>query len=140
MKGKLPLVISLGIVISIASAPLAAHHGFADYDTDKKVTVKGTITQWVWSNPHCIVLFDVTGDGGQVVHWVAETENPSSMIRSGWTKDSLKVGDQITMTLMPVKGGRPAGRIIEVVLPDGRKLAGRGSPQGQPGAEQSAKP
>ena len=113
---------------SVLSAPLAAHHGFASYDTDKKITIKGTVAEWIWSNPHCVVQLDATEEGGQVVRWVLETENPSSMIRSGWTKDAIKVGDQITMTVTPVKNGRPVGRIVEVLLPNGQKLQGRGFP------------
>ncbi len=128
MKGKFLIAICLGIAASIFSVPLLAHHGAANYDMDKRVTVKGTVTDWLWSNPHCVVQIDATDDSGQVVHWVTETENPSSMIRSGWTKDSIKVGDHITIILVPIKGGRPVGRIAEIVLPDGHKLVGRGVP------------
>ena len=76
MKGKFLMISALGIGASIFSAPLFAHHGNAAYDTDKKITVKGTVTQWIWSNPHCMLQFDVTDDSGQSVHWIAETENP----------------------------------------------------------------
>jgi len=110
--------------------PLLAHHGNAAYDTDKKLTLKGTVTDWLWSNPHCLVQLDVTNETGQVVRWVLETENPSSMIRTGWTKDSMKVGDQVTATVLQVKDGRLVGRIVEIVLPSGEKLRGRAA--GQP--------
>jgi hypothetical protein len=125
LKGKFLMVLALGIGVSIVSLPLFAHHGNAAYDTGKSVTVKGTVTRWVWSNPHCILQLDVTDDHGQVVQWTTETENPSSMIHFGWTMQSVKVGDQVTVTVIPVKNGRPVGRIIEVVLSDGQKLAGR---------------
>ena len=125
MKGKFLMVVALGIGVSIVSLPLFAHHGNAAYDTGKSITVKGTVTRWVWSNPHCILQLDVTDDRGQVVQWTTETENPTSMTHYGWTMQSLKLGDQVTVTVMPVKNGRPVGRIIEVVLPDGQKLAGR---------------
>ena len=107
------------------SAPLAAHHGNAAYDTDKRIILKGTVTDWLWSNPHCLVQLDVTNESGQVVRWVLETENPSSMIRTGWTKDSMKAGDQISATVTQVKDGRLVGRIVEIVLPSGEKLKGR---------------
>jgi hypothetical protein len=71
---------------------------------------------------------DADDESGQVQHWVLETENPSSMIRSGWTKDSVKVGDQVSVVAMPVKSGGSVGRIVEVQLPNGRKLMGRGTP------------
>ena len=128
MKIRIPLILAVAVAISIFSSALFAHHGNATYDMDKRVTVNGTVTKWVWSNPHCLILMDAADESGQVVHWVLETENPSSMIRSGWTKDSVKVGDQISVTVMPVKAGGPVGRIVEVVLPDGHKLMGRGTP------------
>jgi hypothetical protein len=124
LKGKFWMVFALGISIPIVTLPLFAHHGNAAYDTGKKVTVKGTVTDWLWSNPHCVLRLDVTDDNGQIEHWVVETENPSSMVNVGWTKQSIKPGDQISVTALPVKNGRSVGRIIEVVLPNGQKLAG----------------
>ncbi len=126
MKGKFLVCVALGIGVSIFSLPLFAHHGAAAYDMGKSVILKGTVTQWVWANPHCILQLDVTDDHGQVVQWSAETENPSSMVHYGYTKQSLKPGDQVTVTVVPVKNGKPFGRIVEVVLPNGQKLAGRG--------------
>ncbi len=125
MKGKFLMVLALGIGVSILSLPLLAHHGNAAYDTGKNITLKGTVTKWFWANPHCVLRLDVTDDGGQVVQWTAETENPSSMIHYGWTNQSLKPGDQVTVTVIPVKNGNPVGRIIEVVFSNGQKLAGR---------------
>jgi hypothetical protein len=124
LKGKFWMVFALGMSTSIVVLPLFAHHGNAAYDTGKKVTVKGTVTDWLWSNPHCVLRLDVTDDNGQVEHWVVETENPSSMVNAGWTKQSIKTGDQISVTALPVKNGRSVGRIIEVLLPNGQKLAG----------------
>lgn len=124
MKGKFLMVFVLGIGASMVSLPLFAHHGNAAYDTGKTVTVKGTITQWLWSNPHCVLQLDATDDSGKVVHWVVETENPSSMVNAGWSKQAMKVGDQISVTVLPVKNGNPVGRIVEIVLPNGQKLNG----------------
>ena len=125
MKAKLLVILAMGISVSILSLPLAAHHGNAAYDTDKKVTLKGTVTQWFWANPHCILQFDATDGSGQVVHWGAETENSTTMTHQGWTKQSFKPGDEVTVTMITVKNGKPIGRIVEVVLPNGQKLAGR---------------
>lgn len=108
-----------GLIISV---PMSAHHGDAVYDTTvKPITLKGTVTQWIWANPHCVLQFDVT-ENGQVAHWVAETTAPPSLINRGWTKQSLKPGDQVAITVLPVKNGRTVGRLIEVVFPDGQKL------------------
>jgi len=137
---KLRIILSLGLAASIFSSRLVAHHGAAAYDTDKKVTVKGTVTDWLWSNPHCILQLDATDDSGQVVHWVTETENPSSMIRSGWTKDSFKVGVEISVLLVPSKISGRTGRIVEVTFPDGHKLLGRGFTAAPVKPDESAKP
>ena len=122
------------------SVPLFAHHGYASYDTDRKVTLKGTVTRWIWSNPHCLLQLDVTDESGHVAHWVAETENPTAMSRAGWTDKSLKVGDQITLTALPVKSGAPVGRIIDVVLANGQKLPGRVNPATEVKPDESPKP
>ena len=140
MNGKFRVIFFLGLAVSFFCSPLAAHHGGAAYDSDKKVTVKGTVTDWLWSNPHCILQFDANDESGQAVHWVTETENPSSMIRSGWTKDSIKVGDEISVVLVPSKTGVHVGRIVEVTLPDGHKLQGRGYSPAPAKPDESAKP
>jgi hypothetical protein len=134
-------IISLAVVGLLAvSIPLFAHHGYAAYDTDRKVTLKGTVTRWIWSNPHCLLQLDVTDDSGHVVHWIAETENPTAMSHVGWTEKSLKPGDQITLTALPVKSGAPVGRIIDVVLSNGQKLAGRVIPATEVKPDDSPKP
>jgi hypothetical protein len=131
LKSKFLVVFTFGIGVLIFSPLSFAHHGYAAYDTDRKVTVKGTVTEWFWANPHCVLQLDVTDEHGQVVHWGAETENPTTMTRQGWTKESLKPGDQVTLAMVPVKNGKPIGRIIEVVLANGQKLAGRVNPATQ---------
>ena len=128
MKRKFLVVVSLSLGVFILSVPLFAHHGYAAYETDRKITVKGTVTGWFWANPHCVLQFDASDDKGQVVHWGAETENPTTMTRQGWSKESMKPGDQVTVTMLPVKNGKPIGRIIEIVLPNGTHLAGRVNP------------
>lgn len=101
------------------SLPLFAHHGTAVFETDKVLTMKGNVTEWDWSNPHCLLQFDVKSEGGQVAHWIAETQNPAEMVSLGWGKTSFKPGDEVTVSLMPVKNGRPYGRIKQVALPNG---------------------
>jgi hypothetical protein len=128
------------LALIVVSLPLFAHHGYAAYDTDRKVTLKGTVTRWIWSNPHCLLQLDVTDESGHVVHWTAETENPTAMSRVGWTDKSLKPGDQITLTALPVKSGNPVGRIIDVVLANGEKLPGRVNPATEVKPEDSPKP
>jgi hypothetical protein len=124
VKVRFLMVFALAVGVSIGSIPLFAHHGNAAFENEKKLTMKGTVTEWFWANPHCFIQFDVKDDNGQVVHWVVETSAPPSMINSGWTKQTLKPGDQITVTVLPVKNGRPVGRVAEVVLPNGQRLSG----------------
>jgi hypothetical protein len=125
LKGKFLTALILVLAISIVSLPLLAHHGNAVYDDTKTITLKGTVTQWVWANPHCILHLDVTDDSGQLVPWIVETENPTSMFNIGWTKTSMKPGDQVTVTALQVKNGKPIGRIVDVLLPSGQKLVGK---------------
>jgi hypothetical protein len=116
---------SIGVIAVVAgllgaALPLFAHHGNATLDLDKTLTMKGTVTEWDWSNPHCLLQFDVKNEAGQVVHWIAETQNPAEMVSLGWGKTSFKPGDEVTVSLMPVKNGNPFGRVSLVVLPDGK--------------------
>jgi uncharacterized protein DUF6152 len=132
VKGLKVLTPAIGVLI--ASIPLFAHHGNAAYDSKNTVSVKGTVTEWYWANPHCLLQFDVKDDKDQLVHWAAETSNPADMVNRGWTKLSLKPGDQISVTLEPAKNGKPIGRVLEIVLPTGQKLSGG---FGAPGALKS---
>lgn len=124
MKARLVNHPVLAFLVVAAVVPVWAHHGNAAFDSEKRVTMKGTVTEWFWANPHCFLQFDAKDDSGNVTHWVAEGSNPPDMINHGWTKGALKVGDQITVTLIPVKNGKPIGRIAAVVLPNGQKLDG----------------
>ena len=123
---KFTTFVGLSIVFGLvgAAVPLSAHHGNAAFDTGKKLTVKGTVTEWTWGNPHIYVKFDVKDDKGNVVHWVAEASNPAAMISRGWNARDVKVGDEITLTMTVAKNGAPIGRVQQIILPDGRKLGG----------------
>lgn len=78
--------------------------------------------EWFWSNPHCFLRFDAAGADGQVVHWAVETQSGPNILPQGFSKQTFKVGDEVTVTLEPVKNGRPMGRLLRVVLPDGSGL------------------
>jgi Family of unknown function (DUF6152) len=108
--------------ILLVSAPLFAHHGNASYDVNHKTVLKGTVTRWIWANPHCWLKFDVKDANGKVVHWVGETNNSADMIERGWSRRTFKPGDAVTITLEPAKNGTPVGRITGVVLANGQKL------------------
>jgi hypothetical protein len=118
-------VITTFLCFLAVSVPLFAHHGTAAYDTDKKITLKATVTEWFWANPHCFLKFDAKDDKGNVAHWATETSNPSDMVNLGWSKDTFKPGDVITVTFIPVKNGNPIGRVESVVLANGQTLSAR---------------
>jgi len=115
---------SLFVLVGVftVSAPVFAHHGNASYDYEKTITLKGTVTQWLWANPHCLLKFDVKDDKGELQHWVTEASGPVDMLRIGWSSTALKTGDEITIDLMPSKNGTPVGRIRQVTLSDGTVL------------------
>ena len=122
MKNKLAMIFLVAAGLLTVSVTLFAHHGTAAFDTTSKVTVKATITEWFWANPHCFLRFDAKNDKGEVEHWVAETSNPSDMVNLGWSKLSFKPGDQVTVTMITVKNGKPIGRVQQVVLASGQIL------------------
>lgn len=100
--------ISFVLVALLAlSVPVFAHHGGAAYETDKIITVKGTVTDYVWSNPHVFVKVDVKDAGGSIVRWIVEAQNPVSMLQIGWSKNTFKAGDEVEISAMPAKNGNP---------------------------------
>ena len=116
------VVVLIAAVGLLLSAPLAAHHGGAAFEAGKKVTLKGTVKEWIYSNPHCLLSLDVIGEDGQVVRWIAEGQSPNVIFPVGYRKDSFTFGDQVTVIVEPVKNGRPLGRILGAVLADGTTL------------------
>ncbi len=117
---------SLGLFVLACVLPVLAHHGTGvAYDTEKTATVTGTVTEWIWANPHCGLLFDATDDKGNVVHWGAELGNPHALSESGFSKDVFKVGQKVTVTGHVAKSGAPRMTPTKIVLADGRELPER---------------
>jgi hypothetical protein len=108
--------------VLLLSVPVTAHHGAAALDTGKEITLKGKVTEWIWSNPHCFLKFDAKDDTGTVRNWAVETQNPTTMTLRGWSRTAFKFGDEVTVTVEPVKNGEPVGRLLYVLLPNGQKL------------------
>ena len=86
-------VLGAALVLLVASVPALAHHGAAQFDVGKRLTVKGTVVEWFWANPHCFLRFDATGDDGQVVHWNVELQSGPNILPQGFTRQTFKVGD-----------------------------------------------
>jgi hypothetical protein len=121
MKEKLVICMA-GLMLS-AALPLLAHHSFAaEYDGEKKLTLKGTVTKVDWMNPHIWVYLDAKDEKGTMVHWQCEGGPPNTLTRNGWTKDALKTGDQITIEGFRAKDGSNTCNSRSVTLPDGSKV------------------
>jgi uncharacterized protein DUF6152 len=118
--GRCALVVG---ALLAAAAPLFAHHSSAPlYDVKKEVTIKGTITEYVWTNPHVAIEVDAVDDKGTVRHWHLEHYSPPLLERRGWTKTTLRAGDQVTLTFRPGRNGVSIGFVTKLVLADGREL------------------
>ena len=129
------LVIVFAIAVGLlTSVPLTAHHTASTLYTEKIVTVKGVVKSWLWSNPHCLLTFDVTGEDGKVVLWRAETQAPNTAYTEGYRANSFKPGDEVTVTMRAAISGGPFGLLAQVVLADGTKFgsvdSGRGRGRG----------
>jgi hypothetical protein len=113
----------MAAIFVFAGVPMQAHHGTGvAYQVDKLITLKGTVTEWIWSNPHCGILFDVTDEQGNVVRWGAELGNPHMLSSAGFSKDLLKPGDKVTIVGHPSRSGAPRVEFKSMVLSDGRTL------------------
>lgn len=116
------------VTVLVSSTVLLAHHGNSAYDETARVPIKGTVTEFVWSNPHSQVYLDVRDKSGKLVKWGVETNSPGILTRAGWTRRSLKPGDQVTIILCPAKNGQPVAYAgsgdpgTKVIFADGREL------------------
>ena len=105
------LLILLGAICGLVafSSAVAAHHGVAGYDLNKTVTLHGTVTKFDWSNPHVVVYLDAKNESGEMQHWTIEFAAPVHMVRAGWSKNSMKTGDDIVIETHPSRNGAPIG-------------------------------
>jgi hypothetical protein len=116
-------LIVVGVALALlAGAPLGAHHSGLTLFSEDTTTLKGVVKNWLWSNPHCLLTLDVTGADGQTAQWVIELQAPNSIYPGGYRRTTFKPGDAVTLTVHPVKNGRPYGRIVSTVLADGKEL------------------
>jgi hypothetical protein len=118
--GVVSTMIAVGLLMGWQ--PLFAHHGSNNYDTSRTVSLKGTVTQFVWANPHSQLYFDAKDDKGNVVHWGAEMQHPRALAGEGFTKDIMKPGDPIEISGAPARSGAPRMFMHQIILADGKKL------------------
>jgi hypothetical protein len=110
------------IGLLLVSTPALAHHGYAAYDMTTTLSVKATIVSLLMENPHSSIAFDVKDANGNVEHWFSESGNPRNMRADGFTPDSVKAGDQVTIYYHPSKNGAHVVVLTRVEFPDGRVL------------------
>jgi len=123
---KKPLL-CLAVVAAIAmAAPLAAHHGRgASFDMKKQVTLKGTVSQVKWQNPHVLIFIDVPDESGKAVTWGFENSNVHTLATQGYSRNTLKFGQPITAIVNPAANGEPLGIIVKIILADGKVIMSR---------------
>lgn len=114
------LALAAGFLMVPSSAD--AHHGFAAFDTTVEVTLKGTVTEFRFVNPHCVIEFDVKDDKDQVRNWKAELTSANHLTPKGWTESSVQAGDELTITGYRAKNGSPSLWVTKIVLANGQKL------------------
>ncbi len=132
MRNKLAV---LAAVVGLAAAyPALAHHSFsAEFDGSKVIELRGAVTKIEWANPHVYFYMDVKDEKGATTNWGCETTSPGSLHRQGWTRDTLKVGDQVIVDGYPARDGSKLADARRVTLPDGRRIFGGTPGDGGPG-------
>jgi hypothetical protein len=132
MKNKTMVFLS-GILLALGAVPALAHHSFAaEYDSTKPITLKGSVTKMEWQNPHARFYVDVTDEAGKVTNWELELGSPNGLMRRGWTRNSLKPGDTVTVEGYLAKDGSKLANARNVTLGDGRKIFAGSSDDGGP--------
>jgi hypothetical protein len=122
MKSKRMASFALIVGGMMLASVAFAHHGTANYDTSKTVTVKGTVSDFQFINPHVLIFMDGNEEGGKPQKWQGELTSPNRLSRAGWTKSSVKPGDTLTISGYPTKSGSPELWIQKVVLASGEDL------------------
>lgn len=128
LGGGVPMRVNVGLVAGLAALllmarPVIAHHSFAaEYDANKPVTLKGTVSKVEWMNPHARFYVDVKDEKGTVTNWNLELASPNVLVRNGWTRNALKVGDEVTVEGSRAKDGSNMANARAVKLADGRRV------------------
>src|SRR5258708_29795345 len=125
-------MLTVGLVVAVnslmMSVPGFAHHGTAEYDNTRTISLRGTVTAFKYLNPHVLIDFTVKDENNQAADWTAESQRPNLLSRRGWSRSTLKAGDEVILTGHPVKNGVHAMTVQKVVFADGRETPNLGLP------------
>jgi Family of unknown function (DUF6152) len=110
------------VLVFMMATVAQAHHSFAMYDHSRTVTLKGAVTKFQWTNPHAYIELDVADTKGALTHYSIECTSINMMQRNGWRSNMIKAGDMVKAIIAPLNSGQPGGLLLEVTLPDGKKL------------------
>jgi hypothetical protein len=110
------------LAVTILTATAAAHHSFAPFNLETEKTISGTVKLWEWTNPHTWLWVDVVNEKGVTETWGIEGMSPNYVGRRGWSKDTFRPGDKVTVTVRPLKDGSPGGMFVRATTADGKKL------------------
>ena len=125
MKRRLPGILMLSCALFMVPGPVTAHHSFASqFDANKKLVLKGTVTRVEWENPHIWFYVDVKDEAGKITNWAIEGGSPNGLLRNGFTKNSLKLGDEITVEAFQAKDGSNLANVSFVTI-GGKKVLAR---------------
>jgi hypothetical protein len=125
MKKRLVCILRFSLFALMACVQVSAHHGSSNYDLSKPTSVKGTIIKFEFINPHSAIHLEAKDDKGHVDEWLVEADSPNNLGRAGWTKDSLKAGDQVTIIGNRLKDGSKVLRLQKIIFADGKELKPR---------------
>lgn len=125
MKKRIACVLGTSLALLILCGPLSAHHGSSNYDMSKSVSVKGTVTEFSFINPHSAIHLEAKDDKGNAEQWLIEADSPNNLARAGWNRDSIKAGDAVTIVGNRLKDGSKVMRLQKVIFADGKELKPR---------------
>ena len=125
-----PAFLGLAATALLIAGPALAHHSFAMFDRQKEITLKGTVKEFQWTNPHSFIEIEAPDEKGGSVSYSIEMNSPNNLTRQGWKSTALKPGDKVTVVMNPLRDGSRGGLFVSVMLPDGKVL---GDPTRLPG-------
>ena len=124
MKSKRIKRVALTFSLLLVALPLSAHHGASEYDMTKIVTLSATVKELQYVNPHTLLSFTVKDETGKTSDWEGELPSPNLLSRRGWSRSTLKPGDQVTIIGAPAKNGEKGMQVKKLIFPDGHELPG----------------